>query len=231
MRAGALRNRVEIQSLGSTYYDYGDLSNSWSEGDTVWASIFPVSGTEVDIAKEMIGVVTHVVKMRYRDLSRAAAGNWVQINDAADMDAGDTFTMTDGNGVAHSVVANTDFTIATGGTAHENKVDTAISLSTAINAIGGGNIVSAYKILNGFTNRVIITQLIRGSDGNVRPDVTGDGWNVNTGENFGWATMGTNGLAAENRLLYEGQILQIESVRNWQERNVFLELLCKEVTT
>ena len=231
MRAGALRNRVQIQSLGSTYDDYGDLSNSWSEGDTVWASIFPVGGTEVDIAKEMVGVVTHVVKMRYRDLSRAAAGNWVQINVAADMDAGDTFTMTDGNGVAHSVVADTDFTIATGGTASENKVDTAISLTTAINAIGGGDIVTASKDMSGFTNRISITQLIRGSDGNVRPEVTGDGWNVNSAANFGWETLGTDGLSATNRLLYEGQILQVESVRNWQERNVFLELLCKEVTT
>ena len=228
MRAGALRNRVQIQSLGSTYDDYGDLSNSWSEGDTVWASIFPVGGTEVDIAKEMVGVVTHVVKMRYRDLSRAAAGNWVQTHEAADMDDGDTFTLTDGNGVAHSLVAGTDFTIATGGTPTENDTDTAISLTTAINAIGGGDIVSASKDRTGFTWRIYLTQLIRGSGGNGAPTVTGDGWNIN---GDGWETRGTDGLSATNRLLYGGQILQVESVRNWQERNVFLELLCKEVTT
>ena len=71
MMAGTLRNRVALQSVGSSYDDYGDLSNSWSTDATVWASVDPVSGRERDIAGELTGVVTHVIKMPYRSGSTA----------------------------------------------------------------------------------------------------------------------------------------------------------------
>lgn len=66
MRAGRLRHRVTVQTVGSTYDDYGDLSDSWATLASVWASVSPVSGTEIEIAKELSGVVTHSVKIRYR---------------------------------------------------------------------------------------------------------------------------------------------------------------------
>jgi SPP1 family predicted phage head-tail adaptor len=66
LRAGRLRHRVQIQSVGSTVDDYGDLSNSWSTDASVWASIVPVGGTEDNIAGELTGVATHSIKMRYR---------------------------------------------------------------------------------------------------------------------------------------------------------------------
>ena len=106
MRAGALRHRVALQSVGSTYDDYGDLSNSWSTDASVWAAIDPVSGSEQDIAGEFSGVVTHKFKIRYK-----------------------------------------------------------------------------------------------------------------------------SGVTAESRITFDSRTFQIESVRNWQERGVYLELLCKEVTT
>ena len=66
MRAGALRHRVALQSVGTTYDDYGDLSDSWSTAASVWAAIDPVSGREKDISGELSGVVTHKIKISYR---------------------------------------------------------------------------------------------------------------------------------------------------------------------
>ena len=66
MRAGALRKRLILQSVGSTLDDYGDLSNSWTTDATVWGSIQPISGREEKIAGELTGVVTHFMKIRYR---------------------------------------------------------------------------------------------------------------------------------------------------------------------
>ena len=106
MRAGALRHRVVIQSVGSTYDDYGDLSDSWTTAASVWASIDPVSGQEKDIAGELSGVVTHKIKIRYR-----------------------------------------------------------------------------------------------------------------------------SGITTQNRITFDSRVFQIEAVRDWQERNIYLELQCKEVTT
>lgn len=106
MRAGALRKRVAIQSVGSAVDSYGDLSNSWSTDATVWAAIDPVSGSETNIASELTGIITHKIKVRYR-----------------------------------------------------------------------------------------------------------------------------SGLTAENRLTYDSRTFEVVSSRNWQERGIFLELLCKEVTT
>jgi SPP1 family predicted phage head-tail adaptor len=106
MRAAALRHRVALQSVGTSYDDYGDLSDSWSTDASVWASIHPVSGQETDIAGELSGVVTHKIKIRYRA-----------------------------------------------------------------------------------------------------------------------------GITPQGRITFDSRTFQIESVRNWQERNIYLELLCKEVTT
>mgnify|MGYP003644067191 CR=1 FL=1 len=66
MRAGGLRHRITIQSVGTSYDDYGDLSDSWTTLASVWASISPISGTEKDIASELTGVVTHSIRVRYR---------------------------------------------------------------------------------------------------------------------------------------------------------------------
>jgi SPP1 family predicted phage head-tail adaptor len=66
LRAGRLRHRVSIQSVGTAVDGYGDLSNSWTTDASVWAGITPVGGTENNIAGELTGVATHSIKMRYR---------------------------------------------------------------------------------------------------------------------------------------------------------------------
>jgi SPP1 family predicted phage head-tail adaptor len=106
MRAGRLRHRVDIETVGTTYDDYGDLSDSWTTLASVWASISPISGREETIASELTGVVTHSILVRYR-----------------------------------------------------------------------------------------------------------------------------SGISEQNRIIFDSRVFQIESVRNWNERNIFLEILAKEVTT
>lgn len=76
MRAGRLRHRISIQSVGSTYDDYGDLSNSWSTDAIVWASVSPVSGNQEKIAGELTGVETHRIRIRHR--AGVSAHNRVQ---------------------------------------------------------------------------------------------------------------------------------------------------------
>ena len=106
MRAGALRHRITVQSNTNAYDDYGDLSNTWNAGDEIWGSVDPIGGKEQELGNELVGVITHFIKVRYK-----------------------------------------------------------ASVSVA------------------------------------------------------------------DRIVFDSRIFQIESVRNWHERNVFLELLCKEVTT
>lgn len=38
-------------------------------------------------------------------------------------------------------------------------------------------------------------------------------------------------ITPQNRVTFDSRTFQVESVRNWQERDIYLELLCKEVTT
>jgi SPP1 family predicted phage head-tail adaptor len=66
LRAGQLRHRISIQSVGTTYDAYGDLSDSWSTDATVWASVSPVSAKQEELASENTGVATHSVRIRYR---------------------------------------------------------------------------------------------------------------------------------------------------------------------
>ena len=65
VRAGRLRHRVAIQSQSTTLDDYGEATGSWSTGDTVWAAVEPVSGSERDIGEGKAGIVSHRVVMRY----------------------------------------------------------------------------------------------------------------------------------------------------------------------
>jgi len=66
MRAGQLRREVEYQRPSTTIDTYGQLENSWTLINTMWASIETIAGSDIVIASELVGVVTHRVKIRYR---------------------------------------------------------------------------------------------------------------------------------------------------------------------
>jgi SPP1 family predicted phage head-tail adaptor len=65
MRAGRLKHRVAIQTQSTTLDNYGEFTGSWATDNTVWASVEPVNGSELDIGEGMAGVISHRVMMRY----------------------------------------------------------------------------------------------------------------------------------------------------------------------
>ena len=65
LMAGKLRHRVSIQTESTAVDTYGEPTASWSTDATVWASIEPTSGNEVDIGEGQAGIITHRIFMRY----------------------------------------------------------------------------------------------------------------------------------------------------------------------
>jgi len=67
MRAGQLRNRVEIQEKSVSRDEYGAEVVTWVEVATVWASVEPVSGSERWIGglDQTIAERTTRIRIRY----------------------------------------------------------------------------------------------------------------------------------------------------------------------
>ena len=63
--AGKLRHRVAIQTQATSLNTYGDPDQTWTTDETVWASIEPTSGNEVDIGEGQAGIITHRIFIRY----------------------------------------------------------------------------------------------------------------------------------------------------------------------
>ena len=68
VRAGALRNRVTIQTVSeSTSADaYGGRAKTWSAEFDAWAEIVPQSGREFYRAQQVVSDMTHLLRIRYR---------------------------------------------------------------------------------------------------------------------------------------------------------------------
>lgn len=67
MRAGKLRHRVTLLRLDDSARDtFGDASGSYvTIADGLWASIEPLSGSELWTAQQVRADVTHKVTLRY----------------------------------------------------------------------------------------------------------------------------------------------------------------------
>lgn len=66
MQAGQLRHRVTLQSASQSTDSYGQVTLTWSDTATVWASVQPLQGREAERAKQIHKDVTHNVTIRYR---------------------------------------------------------------------------------------------------------------------------------------------------------------------
>jgi len=63
---GALRHRILFQSVGSTVDSFGTTINTTPTTiATLWGSIEPISGREMDLIHEVQAEVTHKVVIRY----------------------------------------------------------------------------------------------------------------------------------------------------------------------
>lgn len=65
MRAGKLRNRIEIQEAIETTDEYGQVQQTWQTVATRWGSVEPLSGREAAYSKQVHQDATHKVTLRY----------------------------------------------------------------------------------------------------------------------------------------------------------------------
>ncbi|CAN5262594.1 phage head closure protein [soil metagenome] len=63
----SLRHRLTIQTLSKVSDGQGGYAETWSDGQTVWASIEPLKGYERLQAMQMQTPVTHKIVIRYRE--------------------------------------------------------------------------------------------------------------------------------------------------------------------
>lgn len=66
MRAGQLRHRVTIQYRTETQNATGEVTWTWSDLATVWASIEPISGREFFSSQQVQSSVTTRIRVRHR---------------------------------------------------------------------------------------------------------------------------------------------------------------------
>lgn len=67
IRIGKMRKRITLQTEGSPSADGGGgFTQSWTDIDTVWGSIIPLSEREVQLSEAAKGVVTHKITIRHR---------------------------------------------------------------------------------------------------------------------------------------------------------------------
>jgi SPP1 family predicted phage head-tail adaptor len=66
MRAGPLRQRVTIKDKSVSQNTYGEEVITWTDVDTVWAAVEPLSGREFLEGKQITAEVSTRIRIRYR---------------------------------------------------------------------------------------------------------------------------------------------------------------------
>jgi SPP1 family predicted phage head-tail adaptor len=62
---GSLRHQIELQSETETKQGNGEVTLAYSTYDTVWASVRPMQGSELESAQQISAIVTHKIRIRY----------------------------------------------------------------------------------------------------------------------------------------------------------------------
>jgi SPP1 family predicted phage head-tail adaptor len=65
MRAGRLRNRVQIQTATETRDAHGGTVLAWATATTHWGDVQPLTGREFFQAQQVSSDVTHKITLRY----------------------------------------------------------------------------------------------------------------------------------------------------------------------
>lgn len=66
MKAGDLDKRGTIQYPAKSRNDFGEDIETYTDLDTVWCSIEPVTGSEKWLQQERVSEATYKIRMRYR---------------------------------------------------------------------------------------------------------------------------------------------------------------------
>lgn len=67
MRAGDLRRQMVLQSRTPTLTENGQEAYTWTTVANVWASIRPLGGRELEMARAVQSESTHIIEIRYRE--------------------------------------------------------------------------------------------------------------------------------------------------------------------
>ena len=65
MRAGLLRHKFTVRTMTEAQDSAGELIQTWANGNTIWGSISPLSGSESLSGEQITAEVTHKVWIRY----------------------------------------------------------------------------------------------------------------------------------------------------------------------
>lgn len=63
--AGALRQRIDLQSAVETRDAIGGVIRTWSTIATVWGEIRPMNSHETVANRQVVGRITHFIKIRH----------------------------------------------------------------------------------------------------------------------------------------------------------------------
>lgn len=64
---GSLRHRIALQSASEDRQGNGEVLLTYSTFATVWASVRPMQGNELESAQQISAIVTHKIRIRYND--------------------------------------------------------------------------------------------------------------------------------------------------------------------
>ena len=63
---GDLNRRITLQYVTQTADGMGGLPETWTNDETVWAAIWPVSASEHVLAMQTVMTISHRIRIRYR---------------------------------------------------------------------------------------------------------------------------------------------------------------------
>ena len=78
MRAGQKRCYITIKTKAAGVDSYGQPNGATSTTYTVWASIRPLSGSELFAAQQISSVVTTEIRFDYQDAPAVTPKHWVE---------------------------------------------------------------------------------------------------------------------------------------------------------
>lgn len=65
MNAGKLRHRVELQEVSGSQDSFGESLRTYATYATVWASVEPLQGRELELAQQVSAETNHKITIRY----------------------------------------------------------------------------------------------------------------------------------------------------------------------
>lgn len=70
MQIGALNKRITLQYATKVSDAMGSFTETWTDAATIWAAIWPTTGTELVESLQTGMVTSHRIRIRYRSVLR-----------------------------------------------------------------------------------------------------------------------------------------------------------------